>query len=90
MFIYLLSIVFGLDTDSCKTIECSSVSSYCMHINADIISVDPCSSTQYCPDLDNILSKSSAYKDIKCTTQSTSEVTCGNNWGSGNNPAGWT
>lgn len=90
MFIYLLSIAFGLDTESCKTIECSSVSSYCMYITTDIISVDPCTSSQNCPGLENILSTSSAYKDIKCTASSATEVTCGNNWDSGNNPAGWT
>jgi hypothetical protein len=92
MLVLLFNLALSLDTNNCTNINCdSSISPYCMKILSNQISVNPCDSGYECLGISKILSQASDFINISCTPSPTSQpVLCGENWGPGNNPAGWT
>ena len=91
MYIFLLLIAHGLDTQNCVTITCdTSLKTKCMTMSKQLISFNPCSTNYTCPNIANIFSEAGSYSTIVCEPDTTSSnISCGENWGPGNNPSGW-
>lgn len=90
MFFLLILQAQSLDSESCKEIACDTgISPYCIKTSSTLIQVSSCKSSQTCPLKSTDLSDSGPYVDRMCEVSDSESVSCYQNFGAGESPAGW-